>query len=53
MHIDRYVKIVLTIIAVELLWIGLGILIAWRMTGRSLEPIGTMLRVSEDDRSSG
>ena len=37
----------------ELLWIGLGVLIAWRMTGRSWQPIGTLLRASEDEQSSG
>ena len=37
----------------ELLWIGLGILIAWRMTGQSRQPIGTLLRASEDEGSSG
>jgi len=36
----------------ELLWIGLGVLIAWRMTGRSRQPIGTLLRASEDESSS-
>jgi uncharacterized protein (TIRG00374 family) len=36
----------------ELLWIGLGILIAWHITGRSRQPIGTFLRASEDERSS-
>jgi uncharacterized membrane protein YbhN (UPF0104 family) len=37
----------------ELLWIGLGILIAWRITGQSRQPIGTLLRASEDEQSSG
>ena len=37
----------------ELLWIGLGVLIAWRMTGPSHQSIGTLLRASEDERSSG
>jgi len=37
----------------ELLWIGLGVLLAWRMTGGSRQPIGTWLRASEDERSSG
>jgi len=37
----------------ELLWIGLGVLIAWRMTGQSGQPIGTFLRANEDERSSG
>jgi hypothetical protein len=37
----------------ELLWIGLGVWIAWRMTGGPLQPIGTMLRASEDERLSG
>jgi uncharacterized protein (TIRG00374 family) len=37
----------------ELLWIGLGLLIAWDMTSRSRQPIGTWLRASEDERSSG
>jgi uncharacterized protein (TIRG00374 family) len=36
----------------ELLWIGYGVWIAWRMTGQSLTPIGTMLRASEDERLS-
>jgi len=36
----------------KLLWIVLGILIAWQMTGRSQQPIGTLLRASEDERSS-
>jgi uncharacterized protein (TIRG00374 family) len=33
----------------ELLWIGVGLLIAWRMTGRTRQPIGTLLRPSEGD----
>ncbi len=37
----------------ELLWIGVGVLIAWRITGRARQPIGTLLHASEDDRSSG
>ena len=37
----------------ELLWIVYGVLLAWRMTGRSLRPIGTMLRAAEDERLSG
>jgi uncharacterized protein (TIRG00374 family) len=37
----------------ELLWIGYGVFLAWRMTGRSVHPIGTMLRASEDERLSG
>ena len=37
----------------ELLWIGYGVWLTWRMTGRSLTPIGTMLRASEDERLSG
>jgi uncharacterized protein (TIRG00374 family) len=37
----------------ELLWIGLGILIAWRMTSQSRQPIGALLRASEDEGSSG
>jgi uncharacterized protein (TIRG00374 family) len=37
----------------ELLWIGLGLLIAWRMTSRSRQPIGSLLRASEDEGSSG
>jgi glycosyltransferase 2 family protein len=36
----------------ELLWIGVGFVIAWRMTGRSRQPIGTLLRASEAERSS-
>jgi glycosyltransferase 2 family protein len=36
----------------ELLWIGLGFLMAWRMTGRARQPIGTLLHASEDQRSS-
>jgi uncharacterized protein (TIRG00374 family) len=37
----------------ELLWIGVGVLIAWRITGRSPHPIGALLRASQDERSSG
>ena len=37
----------------ELLWIAYGVWLTWRMTGRSLMPIGTMLRASEEERSSG
>ena len=37
----------------ELLWIGLGLLIAWRMTSRSRQPIGSLLHASEDEGSSG
>ena len=37
----------------ELLWIGLGVLIAWRMTGQSGQPIGTFLRANENERPSG
>lgn len=36
----------------ELLWIGIGFLTAWRMTGRSRQAIGTLLRASEDERPS-
>ena len=32
----------------ELLWIGVGFLIAWRITGRTRQPIGTLLRRSEE-----
>ncbi len=34
----------------ELLWIALGILLAWQMTGRSQAPMGALLRASEYDR---
>lgn len=37
----------------ELLWIGLGVLIAWQMTGQLQQPIRTLLRASEDERPSG
>jgi len=37
----------------ELLWIGLGVMIAWRMTGQSRQPIGTLLHAREDEGSSG
>ena len=37
----------------ELLWIAYGVWLTWRMTGRSLTPIGTMLRASEEERTSG
>jgi glycosyltransferase 2 family protein len=37
----------------ELLWIGVGLLIAWRMTSQSRQPIGTWLRASENERPSG
>ena len=36
----------------ELLWIGVGFLIAWRITGRSRQMIGTLLRANKDERSS-
>jgi uncharacterized protein (TIRG00374 family) len=36
----------------ELLWIAFGLLIAWRMTARSPQPIGTLLYAGEDERSS-
>jgi uncharacterized protein (TIRG00374 family) len=36
----------------ELLWIGLGLLIAWRMTGRSQQPLGVLLRAGEGDQLS-
>lgn len=37
----------------ELLWIAVGVLLAWRMTGGSPQPIGAWLRASENERSSG
>lgn len=37
----------------ELLWIGLGLLIAWHMSGQSRQSIGMLLRPSEDEGSSG
>jgi uncharacterized protein (TIRG00374 family) len=37
----------------ELLWIGLGLVIAWRMTRGSRQPIGALLRASEDEGASG
>jgi uncharacterized protein (TIRG00374 family) len=33
----------------ELLWIGVGFLIAWRITGRSKQTIGTLLRAGEGE----
>jgi len=33
----------------ELLWIGVGFLIAWRITGRSRQTIGSLLRGSEGE----
>lgn len=33
----------------ELLWIGVGFVIAWRVTGRARQPIGALLRPSEGD----
>ena len=36
----------------ELLWIGVGFVIAWRITDRSRQPIGTLLRASEAERFS-
>ena len=37
----------------ELLWIGVGFLIAWRITGRSRQTIGTLLRAGEGEGPTG
>jgi uncharacterized protein (TIRG00374 family) len=36
----------------ELLWIGYGVWLTWRITARSMTPIGTMLRAREEEGSS-